>query len=204
MAKVLAPLFSNSASGALAQALVFFPWKGLNCVRKYVVPTNPNSTAQQAIRDKMRLAVAGVHTSMLAAAHPLDSEDRSAYALLGSLKPTPRTWFNSIVKQIVDQLVDSKYWYILSDMHCTPGVDQLSVAGWVTASVGGDPTSGKLWYGTSKSAMLSSIACTIAELNAGKVIPSLTTGTKYFVQFRPLLAAEYIGCNSGIYIGTPT
>lgn len=50
MAKVIAPLMSFAARGQVANALVFYPWKGVNSVRQYVVPANPNTIAQQETR----------------------------------------------------------------------------------------------------------------------------------------------------------
>jgi len=46
MAKVTGPLYSMSASGKLANAMVFFGWKGINVVRQWVVPSNPKSALQ--------------------------------------------------------------------------------------------------------------------------------------------------------------
>jgi hypothetical protein len=46
MAKVTGPLMSMSASGKLADALVFFGWKGRNVVRGFVVPANPEDPKQ--------------------------------------------------------------------------------------------------------------------------------------------------------------
>jgi hypothetical protein len=46
MAKVFGPLHSDGATGKLADAIVFFPWKGNNVVRKWLKPTNKKSAAQ--------------------------------------------------------------------------------------------------------------------------------------------------------------
>jgi len=46
MAKVTGPLYSLSASGKFGDALVFFPWKGLNVVREWLIPTNKMSAGQ--------------------------------------------------------------------------------------------------------------------------------------------------------------
>ena len=40
------PLLSGSASGKLANAMVFFPWKGIAVVRKWLIPTNKMSSDQ--------------------------------------------------------------------------------------------------------------------------------------------------------------
>lgn len=46
MAKVTGPLMSMSASGKIADSIVFFGWKGLNVVRQWVIPTNKMSADQ--------------------------------------------------------------------------------------------------------------------------------------------------------------
>jgi len=46
MAKVTGPLMSMSASGKLADAIVFFSWKGTNVVRQWLKPSNPQSADQ--------------------------------------------------------------------------------------------------------------------------------------------------------------
>jgi hypothetical protein len=46
MAKVTGPLYSMSASGKLADAMVYFGWKGINVVRGWVKPANPQSASQ--------------------------------------------------------------------------------------------------------------------------------------------------------------
>lgn len=51
MARVTGPLFSLGASGAIGKALVYADWKGLDYVRRYVIPYNPRSDAQVEIRD---------------------------------------------------------------------------------------------------------------------------------------------------------
>lgn len=46
MAKVTGPLYSMSASGKLANSMVFFGWKGTACVREWLKPANPKSSTQ--------------------------------------------------------------------------------------------------------------------------------------------------------------
>lgn len=46
MAKVTGPLMSMSASGKIANSIVFAAWKGVNYVRQYVIPSNPQSSGQ--------------------------------------------------------------------------------------------------------------------------------------------------------------
>lgn len=53
MAKVTGPLMSMSASGKLADAIVFFTWKGRNIVRQWLKPANPQTTQQGDVRIMM-------------------------------------------------------------------------------------------------------------------------------------------------------
>ena len=50
MAKVTGPLQSFSASGKLAECLVFMGWKGINSVRQWLKPANPQNAAQGNVR----------------------------------------------------------------------------------------------------------------------------------------------------------
>jgi len=50
MVKVTGPMQSFTASGKLANSIVFFGWKGIACVRQYVIPRNPQSADQGDIR----------------------------------------------------------------------------------------------------------------------------------------------------------
>jgi hypothetical protein len=204
MAKVKAPLFSFKAQGKLADSLVYFGWKGLNVIRSWVVPANPKTDAQTTQRGYLSDAVAGIHEAEANVDVPLSAADKTGYALLGSLQPTPRTWFNTLCKIIIDQLVAGKDWTIFGGMEVAPGADKLTVTGFGIAYGTVAATDGKLYYGTSKSALASSIDCTVAELTAGKEITSLVTGTKYYVQYRPDTPAGQVGSNSGIHYGTPT
>ena len=50
MAKVRGPLYSISASGQIAQAMVFAHWKGIPWVREQFIPQNPKTAGQVAQR----------------------------------------------------------------------------------------------------------------------------------------------------------
>lgn len=51
MARLIAPLLSLGASGQIGNAIVFAEWKGLPYARRYVIPENPQSTAQTEVRN---------------------------------------------------------------------------------------------------------------------------------------------------------
>ena len=54
MAKVTGPLFSITARGQIGKALIYSRWKNIDYVKQYAVPTQPNTPAQLAVRDKIR------------------------------------------------------------------------------------------------------------------------------------------------------
>lgn len=204
MAKLKAPLFSLGATGQLGKALVFFPWKGLNLVREHVVPANPKTTAQTTQRGYMTDAVAHIHTHQAEATHPIDEEDIRAYALLASTLVGIMTWFNAAIKMCIDNRILNVAYRngSYADGHLTPGVDQLTFEAWFEFD---NPISaGTLYYGTSKTALINTIAATVAGNKISKVITGLTTGVKYYVQFRATAPASTVAIRSGIYYGTPT
>lgn len=54
MSKLIAPLLSFGAGGQLAKTAVYSSWKGIPYARRYVVPANPRTTAQQVTRNMFR------------------------------------------------------------------------------------------------------------------------------------------------------
>jgi len=50
MAKVTGPLYSMSASGTIGKAMVHFGWKGINVVREWLKPSNPQTADQGDVR----------------------------------------------------------------------------------------------------------------------------------------------------------
>lgn len=200
MAKLKGPLFSLGASGALGEAVVYFPWKGLNVVREYVIPSNPKTIGQTTQRGYLTTMVDLVHSHQASDTHPLTAKDIIALALLGSTYPTPRTWFNQAVKDGIDQLVKGLREALFTSMVVTPGTDMLTVEIW---SLGIPPTAGKFWYGPSKTALIHSVPSTPVGGSNAAEISELVTGTKYYLQFRPTEPAPILGTRSGIYYGVP-
>ena len=201
MAKLKGPLFSLGATQQLGKALVFFSWKGLDVVREYVVPANPKTAAQTIQRGYLTEMVTAIHTMQADALHPIAETDTSAYALWGSTFPTPRTWFNQAVKNGVDQRVASLTPRLFGAGKTTPGASKLDVECWeINAFV----TAGTFYYGTSKTALINTQAATCAARKMSATIAGLTTGVKYYWQFRPTTPVSVLGVRSGIYYGTPT
>ncbi|GAH99720.1 unnamed protein product [marine sediment metagenome] len=114
MAKLKAPLLSLGASGAIGKSLVYFPWKGLDVVREYVIPSNPRSSKQVTQRNLLADAVAEFHAT------GYDEDDMTAWALFASTFATPRTGFNAMVRAYVMQALGTGTWWRMHDVSVTP------------------------------------------------------------------------------------
>lgn len=204
MAKVNAPLFSFNASGKIANALVYFGWKGLDVVRSYVVPTNPDSDPQKIQRDYMRKCVAKIHVAQADDANPLDAEDLVAYAALGSLKATPRTWFNSICKNWIDVKVAVKKPVVYREGQVLDAAhDACHLRIWFSPETSLSMSAGKFYWGSSKSALINSAVAdnidSAMASNPANLITTMVAGAKYYWQFRADDETDSEGTVSGIY-----
>lgn len=95
MAKVTAPLFSFTASGKIGDAMVFFGWKGLACVRQFIIPANP----QTATQGNQRLILGGTGRGV-GKVHPSSEYHQQLIDL--ALIPSGQTKQSFLVKYIVD------------------------------------------------------------------------------------------------------
>lgn len=205
MAKLKAPLLSLAASGKLADTLVYFPWKGLDVVRQYVIPANPRTTPQTTQRGYITEVVDKIHEIQALALAPLIAIDVTAYALWASLLATPMTWFNRACKMNLDQRVATLRGCLYRDGSFTPGANQVTChLEFTKVSGANDVTAGNWYYGTSKTALINQAAGTVVADSIDDVIAGLQSGIKYYFQFRPTLHADYVGAFSGIYHATPT
>jgi hypothetical protein len=98
MAKVTSPLFSFSASGQVGKAIVYSSWKGINYVRRYVIPANPDTAAQQVIR--------GYFTDAVSAWHAETSTVRTAWTDYAKTHGLQESGFNLYVGVYIKFLVD--------------------------------------------------------------------------------------------------
>lgn len=205
MAKLNGPLFSFGARGKLGGALVFAPWKGLNNVRRYVVPANPNTTLQSAQRTKLTAAVAAIHAAMQHA-EPLAVLDKAAYGVWASVVQASSTWFNQAVRNHVNVAVAGKTPTVFHGGAVTPGANQLVLKVYSPQIDGADITAATCFYGLSPTSMLESVAAALVAVDdeATCTIAGLDTGVKYYMQLRVDLGENCEGAMSGIYTGIPT
>ncbi len=95
MAKVTGPLYSISASGKIANSMVFFPWKGLAVVRSWVIPANPQTGTQ----GNTRIILGGTGRGV----GQVDAGMQFAQQLIDlNLIPSGQTKQSFLVKYIID------------------------------------------------------------------------------------------------------
>lgn len=195
---------SLGASGKLGKVLVFFGWKGIDVAREYVVPANPKSSGQVTQRGYLTDCVAAIHAAQSVADHPFGALDQTSQALKGSLFPTPRTWFNTIIKTWLDQRAAGLRSVIYHGGEVVEGNTTLTISSDHTADGDNEITAAKLYWGTKKTNMPNSMDMVVDGDNwTHAVIVDLTNGVKYYCQIRPSEHADFVGCNSGIFHGTP-
>lgn len=192
MAKVTGPLFSLTASGQLAKALVYMSWKGIDDVRQYVVPANPNTSAQQTQRGYFSDAVTDWHEAGYNAA------DVAAYDLAALAAKEALSGFNIHNRYYIDLKVAAKVWYPLTVV----AVSGIGAAGCsVAVNVSADKT-GKLYVGASKTTMNTSFTGAFTTDHYDFTITGLSATTKYYFYIQNEEAAS--GGKSGIYSFTTT
>ena len=193
MAKVTGPLFSLSASGQIAKTLVFMKWKGIDDVRKYVIPANPNTAAQQTQRAYITAALAMWHVTDWVAA------DLTAWNLLATTLGRVMSGFNAFVKLFVDANVAGKTYASVSDYSDTPAPTGNVIVFATTLSGVKEAT---IKYGVSKTAMVEGEDQAAAVNVLTFTLTGLANLTKYYCKVIPKDADEL--AYSGIYSFTTT
>lgn len=110
MAKLKAPCLSFGASGKLAGSLVFFPWKGVDAVREYVVPANPRSAQQITQRGHFEDAVDEWHDEAYTDA------DRIAWNRYAGTLADIMSGFNAFMRLCIAAFLVPDAWTLMSDI----------------------------------------------------------------------------------------
>ena len=187
MAKVKGPLFSLSASGQIAKTLVYGDWKGIDVVRKYVVPANPNTAGQQTQRGYFGAAVEDWHTEGFTA---IDVAAWNLYAL--ALK-VAQSGFNVFVKLKTLCFVKEWNWSKLVDCLIT----NITAAGSTVTITGVVAKVAKLYIGTSKTSMFTEFTGVDTAGEYVFTVINLSATTKYYFYIKNT-SAEDDG-RTGIY-----
>lgn len=205
MAKVTAPLMSFTARGKIADALVFFPWKGINAVRQYVIPANPDTQLQKDQRGYLRTIVGGIHDAMAKANYPLVAADQIAYSALATAKGRVMTWFNMACKLGMDALRLADGYTVYSwGLIVDTDKDDFRPRIYVTDNEVLQVANGTFYLGPARTNLNLSIPALVdvgvrMDLADTTGFSGLTAGDKYYWQFRPDPGDPCEGSDSGIY-----
>lgn len=117
---VKGPLFSIEARGKIADAMVHFPWKGRNLVRKWLKPANPRDVDQQIIRQKM--AACGKAVKLVSVPSATLANGSKLYAMIKALTPADNIWNAYFTKTILDNTkTDGNFTELSDDLFGTIG-----------------------------------------------------------------------------------
>ena len=192
MAKVKGPLFSLSASGQIAKTLVYGDWKGIDIVRKYVIPANPNTAGQQTQRGYFASAVEDWHTDGFTAI------DVAAWNLYALAQKVAASGFNMLVKLKIACAVAAETWVPLVDCLVTligAAGAQINITGTVGSTV-------KLYWGTSKTSMFNEEAMVDTAGDYEVTLAACSASTKIYFYIMDKTAANQ--ARTGIYSFTTT
>ncbi len=185
MAKVTGPLFSVDARGKIADSIVFGGWRGIKTVRRYTVPTNPQTAAQSVTR--------GFFASGVSLYHTLSAADKAALRVAASGQPySGFNMFVSGVKSALDQGLD---WVTISGVSAAPG--SVVVSGNASADV-----QLKITYGSTTALTGGEVFTTPVDGVFSESFPAPVDFDK--LHYRVDVAAEGYTGFSGIYPFTVT
>ncbi len=187
MAKVKGPLFSLDARGKIADTLVYLGWKGLKTVRQYVIPANPNTTAQQTQRGYFSDAIDAWQEA------EFSSDDVTAWNLLAQARKAVASGFNMFVQAFVNAKVSGKAFTVLSNV----SVASITASGaTISASISSDKST-KIYYGTSITNMAEIYALTFSVNKATVTLSGLSSTTTYYFYLENTAVGE--SGRTGIY-----
>lgn len=178
MAKTTAPFFSLGARGQFASTMVASSWKGIPVMRRYVVPSNPKTTAQVAHRTLFTAAVALWHSTLLST--PM----RTGWTLVAANAATARSGFNAFCSEVIKAtktLAAASFAVSVSPITGYCAAFQMVNAN--NAAPGTDPATFEIWAGSTATNMTLQGTTTIAD---GAITTAVlgTTAVTLYVQLR--------------------
>lgn len=99
MSKVTGPLFSLDARNKLGGAIVYSIWKGVNYVRRLVVPANPKSKDQASAR--VFMGACGKNDKMVESLSGGDAGDSVLYTQIKDKTPNDQSWHSYFMKTMI-------------------------------------------------------------------------------------------------------
>ena len=108
MATVKMPLLSGAASGTIADSLVYYKYRGINCVRQWTQGTDPLTPQQLAVRQKFAL-VSKLHGKVWKKTR-VKPDGSWLYQCLQDATPSHRLW-SSMFKSRLLPLLNNEYFF---------------------------------------------------------------------------------------------
>lgn len=96
MAKVEGPLMSLGARGSIGKTVTFFPWKGVNAVRKWLIPANPQTANQGDIRLSLGTIGRACRVVGVSAAYATEVKE---------YMPAGQTWISTVIGKIIAESI---------------------------------------------------------------------------------------------------
>jgi len=190
MAKAKLPLLGVQARGQLGKAIVYFPWKGIQCVRTHVYPAQPRTGPQLAVRADFSNHIDAWHAITNLAA------DKVAWNLFASVSKRAASGFNEFVGFCRAQLKGGDTLAYLNSLLVT-----VNASGTVTGTFKSTEDGARnitVYWGYSKTFMPSMVTATRTSANLwGWSITGVTTEVDIYVTVVEL-ATDHQG-RTGIY-----
>ena len=190
MAKLTGPFFSLKASGQLGKTLVAFPWKGLNCLRTYVIPANPKTSGQVTQRGYFTNSVAEWHGAAY------NALDVGAWNRLAGIAADIMSGFNRMIRSFVDEAILGNTWERLYQAIVSAVLATSFDVSIKKASAGNAPT---LYWGTSKTHMPNSLAMTDMTGDLWSATASVLTANTLYYFYIDVGATGVDYARTGIY-----
>lgn len=130
MSRTTAPLLSFDARGQIGKTQVYSSWKGRSYARRYVIPSNPDTIAQQSTRNAWR-TLNSIFQFMAEAAQETWNLAANAQQMTGRnlfLKRNLSAFRGATDYEGVDFATAAAGGFPPAAMTVTPGNDQLTVA----------------------------------------------------------------------------
>lgn len=174
MAKAKLPLLGVQARGQLGKSIVYFPWKGIQCVRTHVYPAQPRTGPQLAVRADFTAHINAWHDALMLAA------DKVAWNLFASVSKRAASGFNEFVGFCRGVLVSGDALAYLRSL-----IVSTNTGGVITATFKSSDDTVRditVYYGYSKTFIPSTVVATRTSANTWTFeTPALTKGVNVYL-----------------------
>lgn len=108
--RLTGPMFSLTASGSLASTLTYSSWKGIAYGRQLVIPSNPQSSAQQIVRTVLGYLAKAV-VAVLTIAKDVAASGSPFFLASVAVAPSGQTWSNHLINKcyMANSTIQSDY-----------------------------------------------------------------------------------------------